>query len=254
MRTGLIAEKVGMSRILTEQGEHIPVTLLKVDNCQVVAVQTQDKNGYSAVQLGCGVAKVKNISKPLRGHYAKAQVEPKMKLAEFRVAEDALLQVGDELSADHFIVGQMVDVVGNTIGRGFAGPMKRHNFGGLRATHGVSVVHRSHGSTGQRQDPGKVFKNKKMAGHMGCVRVTTQNLEVVMTDADQGLILVRGNVPGAEGSYVYISDAVKEAPEKGKVPYPAALKQKASAAAAAPAQEAPAAPSETQEVSEGNVE
>jgi len=186
MRTGLLAQKVGMTRIFTAEGNHVPVTVLKVDQCQVVAVRTAGTDGYTAVQLGVGKAKVKNVSKPERERFAKAKVEPKKKLAEFRVPENALLEVGAELSAEHFLVGQFVDVTGTTIGKGFAGVMKRHNFGGLRATHGVSVSHRSHGSTGQRQDPGKVFKNKKMAGHMGQVRVTTQNLKVVSTDAARG--------------------------------------------------------------------
>ncbi len=179
MRTGLIAQKLGMSRIFTEEGNHVPVTVLKVEVCEVVAVRTEEKDGYSAVQLGVGTRRVKNVTKPERGHFAKAKVEPKRKLAEFRVSKDALLEVGAELSVEHFLPGQFVDVVGTSIGRGFQGVMKRHNFGGLRATHGVSVSHRSHGSTGQRQDPGKVFKGKKMAGHMGDVRVTTQNLQVV---------------------------------------------------------------------------
>src|ERR687886_1700593 len=183
MRTGLIAKKLGMSRVFTDEGNHVPVTVLRVDNCQVVAQRTQDKDGYTALQLGVGAAKVKNVTKPQRGHFAKAKVEPKARLAEFRVSEDALLEVGAEITAAHFVPGQRVDVVGTSIGKGFAGAMKRHNFGGLRASHGVSISHRSHGSTGQRQDPGKVFKNKKMAGHLGDERVTTQNLEVVRTDA-----------------------------------------------------------------------
>jgi large subunit ribosomal protein L3 len=223
MRTGLLAQKLGMTRIFTAEGNHVPVTVLKVDHCQVVAVRTTERDGYTAVQLGVGKAKVKNVSKPERERFAKAQVEPKKKLVEFRVSEDALLEVGVELSTEHFLPGQFVDVVGTTIGKGFAGVMKRHNFGGLRATHGVSVSHRSHGSTGQRQDPGKVFKNKKMAGHMGVVRVTTQNLKVVSTDAERGLILVMGAVPGCEGGYVMIKDAVKrKAPEN--LPFPAAIK------------------------------
>ena len=179
MRSGIIAQKLGMTRIFTDAGEHVPVTVLKVEGCQVVATAPQEKNGYTAVQLGVGRAKVKNVSKAERGHFAMAKVEPKMKLAEFRVAEDKLIPVGAEITADHFVVGQFVDVTGMTIGKGFAGPMKRWNFGGLRATHGVSVSHRSHGSTGGRQDPGKTFKNKKMAGHMGVEQVTTQNLRVV---------------------------------------------------------------------------
>lgn len=222
MRTGLIAEKLGMSRLLTEKGEHIPITLLKVDNCQVVATKTADKDGYTAIQLGVGGAKVKRLSKALRGHFAKAKVEPKKKLVEFRVSEDALLTVGDQLSVEHFLNGQFVDVTGTSIGKGFAGAMKRHNFGGLRASHGVSVSHRSHGSTGQRQDPGRVFKGKKMAGHLGDERVTVQNLEVVLTDPEQGLIGIRGAIPGNPGGYVLIQDAVKKKAPKG-LPFPAAL-------------------------------
>ncbi|MEI9983217.1 MAG: 50S ribosomal protein L3 [Aliidongia sp.] len=230
MRTGLLAQKVGMTRIFTAEGNHVPVTVLKVDNCQVVAVRTTERDGYTAVQLGIGKAKVKNVPKAERERFAKAEIEPKKKLVEFRVSEDALLEVGAELSTEHFLAGQFVDVTGTTIGKGFAGVMKRHNFGGLRASHGVSVSHRSHGSTGQRQDPGKVFKNKKMAGHMGVVRVTTQNLKVVSTDAERGLILVMGAVPGWEGGYVTIKDAVKrKAPEN--LPFPAAIK-----AAPAPAE------------------
>ena len=234
MRTGLIAQKLGMTRIFTEDGNHVPVTVLKVDNCQVVAVRTAEKDGYTAVQLGVGQAKVKNVSQAVRGHYAKAKVEPKKKVAEFRVSPDALLDVGVELSAAHFVVGQFVDVVGTTIGRGYSGVMRRHNFGGLRATHGVSVSHRSHGSTGQRQDPGKVFKNKKMAGHYGDVRVTTQNLRIVSADAERGLLMIEGAVPGANGGYVLVKDAAKRKAPDG-LPFPAALRQ-AAAAAAAPAE------------------
>jgi len=223
MRTGLLAQKLGMTRIFTADGNHVPVTVLKVDNCQVVAVRTEEKDGYTAVQLGVGTAKVKNVSKAERERFAAAKVEPKKKLVEFRVSADALLEVGAELSVEHFLDGQFVDVTGTTIGKGFAGVMKRHNFGGLRATHGVSVSHRSHGSTGQRQDPGKVFKNKKMAGHMGQVRVTTQNLKVVSTDAARGLIMILGAVPGSEGGYVMVKDAVKrKAP--ADLPFPAAIK------------------------------
>ncbi|MFK0330482.1 50S ribosomal protein L3, partial [Rhizobium sp. NPDC090275] len=192
MRSGVIAQKVGMTRVYNDAGEHVPVTVLRMEGCQVVAQRTVEKNGYAAVQLGAGTAKVKNTSKAMRGNFAIANVEPKAKLAEFRVSEDNLLDVGTELKAGHFATGQLVDVTGTTIGKGFAGAMKRHGFGGLRATHGVSVSHRSHGSTGSRQDPGKVFKNKKMAGHMGQTRVTTQNLEVVSTDEDRGLILIKG--------------------------------------------------------------
>jgi large subunit ribosomal protein L3 len=232
MRTGLLAQKVGMTRIFTNEGNHVPVTVLKVDNCQVVAVRTTENDGYTAVQLGVGKAKVKNVPKAEREHFAKAKVEPKKKLVEFRVSEDALLEVGVELSTEHFVAGQFVDVTGTTIGKGFAGVMKRHNFGGLRATHGVSVSHRSHGSTGQRQDPGKVFKNKKMAGHMGVVRVTTLNLKVVSTDATRGLILVMGAVPGSEGGYVTIKDAVKRKQPKD-LPFPAAIKGAPAAVEAA---------------------
>ncbi len=232
MRTGLIAQKLGMTRLFTEEGEHVPVTVLRVDNCEVVAVRTAERDGYTAVQLGVGKAKVKNVSKPMRGHFAKAKVEPKRKVAEFRVPAEALLEVGSELGADHFLAGQFIDVTGTSIGKGFAGSMKRHNFAGLRATHGVSVSHRSHGSTGNRQDPGKVFKGKKMAGHMGDRRVTTLNLKVVATDAERGLIMVRGAVPGAEGGYVLVRDAVKRAAPEG-LPFPAALRGAAPAAAAA---------------------
>ncbi len=230
MRTGLIAQKLGMTRIFAEDGSHVPVTVLKVDTCQVVDVRTQEKHGYNAVQLGIGKAKVKNVSKAQRGHFAKAKVEPKAKLAEFRVSKDGLLEVGAELSVAHFVPGQFVDVVGITIGKGFAGSMKRWNFGGLRASHGVSVSHRSHGSTGNRQDPGRTFPGKKMAGHLGVERVTTQNLTVVSTDEAEGLILIKGAVPGHDGGYVLISDAVKRPAPKG-LPFPAALKGKAEAAA-----------------------
>jgi len=232
MRSGLIAQKLGMSRVFTAEGTHVPVTVLKVDNCQVVAVKTTEKDGYTAVQLGVGKAKVKNVPKPMRGHYAKAKVEPKRKLVEFRVADDAVLEVGAELSVEHFIVGQFVDVVGTSIGKGFAGGMKRWNFGGLRATHGVSISHRSLGSTGNRQDPGRTFKNKKMAGHLGTDRVTTLNLKVVATDVARGLLMIHGAVPGAEGGFVLVRDAVKRARPKD-VPYPAALK-------GAPTSDAPA--------------
>jgi len=236
MRSGLIAQKLGMTRIFTDEGEHVPVTVLKVDNCQVVAVRTEDKDGYTAVQLGAGAIKVKNVSKPQRGHFAKARVEPKRKLVEFRVTPDALIDVGAELSAAHFVPGQFVDVQGTSIGKGFAGAMKRWNFGGLRASHGVSVSHRSHGSTGNRQDPGKVFKNKKMAGHLGDETVTIMNLKVVSVDEARGLIMVKGAVPGSEGGWVKIRDAVKRKQPDG-LPFPAAIK-------AAPAGEAPAAAQE----------
>ena len=223
MRSGLIAQKVGMTRIFTEDGTHVPVTVLKVDTCQVVSTRSVEKDGYVAVQLGAGAAKVKNVAKPVRGQFAAAKVEPKKKVVEFRVDAENVLDVGVELSAAHFLAGQFVDVTGTSIGKGFAGAMKRHNFRGLEATHGVSVSHRSHGSTGQRQDPGKVFKGKKMAGHMGDVQVTTQNLKVVSTDAERGLILVKGSVPGAEGSWVLVRDAVKRKLPEG-VPFPAGLK------------------------------
>ncbi len=234
MRTGLLAKKVGMTRLFGVDGSHIGVTVLQVEDCEVVAVRTAEKDGYTAVQLGVGRAKPKNVTKPMRGHFAKAKVEPKRMLGEFRVAEDAVLEVGVRLSAEHFVEGQLVDVVGVSIGKGFAGPMKRHNFGGLRASHGVSVSHRSHGSTGNRQDPGRVFKNKKMAGHMGDRQVTIQNLEVFGVDADRGLVLVRGGVPGAKGSYVRITDAVK-AGRPGEAPYPAALIGPSGGKAEAPA-------------------
>ena len=224
MRSGLIAQKVGMTRIFTEDGTHVPVTVLKVDTVKVVSTRSEEKDGYTAVQLGYGLAKVKNVGKALRGHFAVAKVEPAKKVVEFRVSPDAVLEVGTELSADHFVAGQYVDVTGTTIGKGFAGGMKRHNFRGLEASHGVSVSHRSHGSTGNRQDPGKVFKNKKMAGHMGDVQVTTQSLTVVSTDGSRGLILVKGAVPGAEGGWVLLRDAVKKKlPDS--VPFPAGIKQ-----------------------------
>ena len=219
MRSGVIAQKVGMTRVFKDTGEHVPVTVLKVDGCQVVAHRTKDVNGYTAVQLGIGHAKVRNVSKAERGRFAIAKVEPKMKLAEFRVEDDGLLPIGAEITADHFMVGQFVDVTGTSTGKGFAGPMKRWNFGGLRATHGVSVSHRSHGSTGGRQDPGKTFKNKKMAGHMGVERVTTLNLKVVQTDVERGLILVEGAVPGTAGGWIFVRDAIKKALPKD-VPQP----------------------------------
>ena len=245
MRSGLVAQKLGMTRVFTDGGEHVPVTVLKVDTCQVVDVRTADKNGYFAVQVGSGTAKAKNVSKPMRGHYAKAKVEPKRRLVEFRVSEDAMLNIGDEITVDHFVPGQVVDVAGTSIGKGFAGAMKRHNFGGLEASHGVSISHRSHGSTGNSQDPGKVFKGKKMAGHMGAERVTVQNLSIVRTDVEQGLILVSGAVPGHKGGWVEIFDAVKtERPEDA--PFPAGLRAGAASAAeeeAVPADEAaPEAP------------
>jgi large subunit ribosomal protein L3 len=216
--------------------------VLKVDNCQVIAQRTAEKDGYTALQLGVGTAKVKNLSKAQRGHFAKASVEPKQRVAEFRVSEDALVDIGSEITVDHFVGGQKIDVIGTSIGKGFAGAMKRHNFGGLRASHGVSVSHRAHGSTGQCQDPGKVFKGKKMAGHLGAARVTEQNLEVVSTDADAGLILVRGAVPGAKGGWVLVRDAVKRALPEG-APYPAGLRQAAGGAPTEAEAEAPDAAS-----------
>ena len=222
-----------MTRVYNDAGEQIPVTVLKVDSLQVVAQRTEEKNGYNAVQLGAGLAKVKNTTKPMRGHFAVAKVEPKRKLQEFRVSQENLLDVGSELSAEHFVPGQKVDVTGTSIGKGFAGAMKRHNFGGLRASHGVSVSHRSHGSTGQCQDPGKVFKGKKMAGHMGATRITTQNLEVVRTDAERGLLLIKGAVPGSKGAWITVKDAIKKAMPEG-VPFPAALKGAETPSAEAP--------------------
>jgi len=214
MRSGVIAQKVGMTRVFTEAGAHVPVTVVRLANCQVVAHRTKDKNGYVALQLGSGTRKVKNVTKAERGNFAVAKVEPKRKVAEFRVSEDALIPVGAEITADHFVAGQYVDVTGTSIGKGFAGAMKRWNFHGLRASHGVSISHRSHGSTGGRQDPGKTFKNKKMAGHMGVERVTTLNLKVVQTDVERGLILIEGAVPGAKGGWITVRDAVKKAPPK----------------------------------------
>ena len=248
LRSGVIAKKVGMTRLFQEDGKQIPVTVLQLDNLQVVAQRTTDTDGYTAVQLGAGTAKAKRTSAPMRGHFAKAKVEPKRKVAEFRVAEENLIPVGEEIIASHYFEGQFVDVSGTSIGKGFAGAMKRWNFGGLRATHGVSISHRSHGSTGQCQDPGKVFKGKKMAGHMGAAKVTTQNLQVVKTDADRGLIMVKGAVPGSKGGWVTIKDAVKK-PIPENVIYPAALASAAreaqrladEAAAAAAAEEEAAA-------------
>lgn len=223
MRTGLIAKKMGMTRIYAEDGEHIPVTVVQLEGCQVVGQLSVEKNGYTAVQLGAGVKKAKRVTKAERGQFAKANVEPKAKLAEFRVSEENLIDIGAELSAEHFLTGQMVDVTGTSIGKGFAGGMKRHNFSGLRATHGVSISHRSLGSTGQCQDPGKVFKGKKMAGQMGSTRVTTQNLEIIRTDVERGLILIKGAVPGSKGGWVFIKDAVKKA-LPADAPKPAGLK------------------------------
>ena len=231
MRSGVIAQKIGMTRVYTEAGEHVPVTVLRVDNCQVVAQRTDERDGYTAVQLGVGTRKAKNVTRAERGHFARAEVEPKRKVAEFRVSPENMIDVGAEITAEHFLPGQYVDVTGTSIGKGFAGSMKRHNFGGGRASHGASVTHRSHGSTGQRQDPGKVFKGKKMAGHMGDERVTTQNLQVVRTDADQGFILVRGAVPGAKGGWIIVRDAVKRAAPEG-LPMPAAIRSRGGAQSA----------------------
>ncbi|ETR75574.1 50S ribosomal protein L3 [Afipia sp. P52-10] len=221
MRSGVIAQKVGMTRVFTDAGEHIPVTVLKLSNCQVLGHRTKDKNGYVALQLGSGSRRTVYMPKAERGQFAIAKVEPKRKVAEFRVTEDALIPVGAEITADHFVAGQFVDVTGTSIGKGFAGGMKRWNFGGLRATHGVSVSHRSIGSTGGRQDPGKTFKNKKMPGHMGVDRITTLNLRVVQTDVERGLLLVEGAVPGSKGGWIMVRDAVKkplpkDAPKPGK--------------------------------------
>jgi large subunit ribosomal protein L3 len=234
MRSGVIAQKVGMTRIFTEAGEHVPVTVLKLENVQVLAHRTDDKNGYTALQLGAGSRKASRVTRAERGSFAVSKVEPKRKLAEFRVSPDNLIEVGAEITADHFVKGQHVDVTGTNQGKGFQGPMKRWNFSGLRATHGVSVVHRSHGSTGQRQDPGKVFKGKKM----GDMRVTTLNLEVVETDKERGLVLVRGAVPGTRGGWVLVRDAVKrplpkEAPKPGSFRKPEAVAQPAAGAAQA---------------------
>ena len=239
MRSGVIAQKVGMTRLFTEAGSHVPVTVLRLAQCQVVAHRTKDKDGYVAMQLGSGQRKVKNVSKAERGRFAVAKVEPKRKIAEFRVEEKELIPVGSEITADHFVVGQFVDVTGTSIGKGFAGGMKRWNFSGLRATHGVSISHRSIGSTGGRQDPGKTFKNKKMPGHMGVERVTTLNLKVVQLDVERGLIMIEGAVPGSKGGWITVRDAVKKAlpkdlPRPGKFKAPAA-----EAAAAAPAEAAP---------------
>lgn len=239
MRCGLVTQKVGMTRVFNDAGEHVPVTVLKVETLQVVAVRSEEKDKYIAVQLGYGKAKVKNVTQPMRGHFAKAKVEPKKKLVEFRVAKDAVLEVGAELVPSHFVAGQFVDVVGTTIGRGFTGSMVRWNFHGLEASHGVSVSHRSHGSTGNRQDPGRTFPGKKMAGHYGSERVTTQNLKVVAVDDEKGLLLISGAVPGPNNSYVIVKDASKRARPKD-APYPAGLR-KAVATAAPAAEAAPSA-------------
>ncbi|WP_181705217.1 50S ribosomal protein L3 [Chthonobacter rhizosphaerae] len=235
MRSGVIAQKVGMTRVYNDAGEHVPVTVLRLENCQVVAHRTEEKNGYTALQLGAGTVKVKNVSKAMRGHFAVANVEPKRELVEFRVSPDNMIEVGAEITADHFVPGQFVDVTGTSIGKGFAGVMKRWNFGGGRATHGNSLSHRVHGSTGQRQDPGKVFKNKKMAGHMGDERVTTQNLKIVRTDVERGLILVEGAVPGAKGGWILVRDAVKKKLPDG-VPTPGKFRKVGDAAPAAAAE------------------
>lgn len=235
MRSGVIVQKKGMTRLFNEEGLHVPVTVLHLDSCQVVAQRTEEKDGYTALQLGIGRAKVKRTTKAMRGHFAKAKVEPKRKLAEFRVSPDNLIDVGAELTADHFVLGQKIDACGVSIGKGFAGGIKRHHFSGLRATHGVSVSHRSLGSTGQCQDPGRVFKGKKMAGHMGSMRVTTQNLEIVKTDVARGLILVKGAVPGAKGGWILITDAVKY-PVPDDAPKPGAFKLATADDAPAPEQ------------------
>jgi len=251
MRTGVIAKKVGMTRLFQEDGRHVPVTVLALEGNQVISRREIEKDGYVAVQLGAGVAKAKNVAKPQREQFAKAEVEPKARVAEFRVAEDALLDVGAEISADHFIDGQLVDVTGHTQGKGFAGAMKRWGFGGLRATHGVSLSHRSHGSTGNRQDPGRVFKNKKMAGHMGDRQRTQQNLEIVRTDVERGLLFVKGSVPGSKGTWLVVKDAVKVA-RPADVPYPASIKQAANSNDVAPqAADTPAEEVAAPEATEG---
>jgi large subunit ribosomal protein L3 len=228
MRSGLIAQKLGMTRIFAEDGSHVPVTVLSLQNCQVVGQRSVERDGYVALQLGAGQAKAKNVSKAERGQYAVAKVEPKRHVAEFRVDADNLIEVGATLKADHFAEGQLVDVTGTSIGKGFAGGMKRWNFGGLRASHGVSVSHRSIGSTGGRQDPGKTFKNKKMPGHMGDRRITTQNVKVVKTDVERGLIMIQGSVPGAKGAWIMIKDAVKK-PAPANVALPGSFEAAAAA-------------------------
>jgi large subunit ribosomal protein L3 len=246
MRTGVIAKKLGMTRFFDEGGVHVPVTVLALDGCQVVGHRTEDRDGYVALQLGAGSRKAKNVSQGMRGHFAKALVEPKHTLAEFRVSTDNMIEVGAEITADHFVPGQRVDIQGTTIGKGFAGGMKRWNFGGLRATHGVSLSHRSLGSTGQRQDPGRTFKGKKMAGHLGVETVTTLNLTIVRVDVERGLIMVRGAVPGAEGSYVKVRDAVKKALPKD-APKPGAFRKAGEEAPKADAAETPAPEAEVVE-------
>ncbi len=245
LRSGVIAKKVGMTRLFMEDGKQIPVTVLQLDKLQVVAQRTPEAHGYAAVQLGAGTAKAKRTSKAMRGHFSAAKVEPKRKVAEFRVAPEAMIEVGEEITANHYFEGQYVDVCGTSIGKGFAGAMKRHNFGGLRASHGVSISHRSHGSTGQCQDPGKVFKGKKMAGHMGAARVTTQNLQVVKTDANRGLIMIKGAVPGSKGGWVTVKDAVKK-PFPENAILPAGLKSMAEEAAKAAEEAAAAAAAEAE--------
>jgi large subunit ribosomal protein L3 len=263
MRSGVIAKKLGMTRLFLEDGKQVPVTVLQLENLQVVAQRTTEKDGYMAVQLGAGLAKAKRTTAAMRGHFARANVEPKRKIAEFRVTADCMIEVGEEIIANHYFVGQFVDIAGTSVGKGFQGAMKRHNFRGLRASHGVSVSHRSHGSTGQCQDPGKVFKGKKMAGHMGAVRTTTQNLQVVQTDVDRGLILVKGAVPGSKGGWVTVKDAVKK-PVPVTVIIPAALRssarlaakaaEAAAAAAAAEAEAAEAARLEAQAAEQAAIE
>ena len=243
MRSGVIAKKLGMTRLFLEDGKQVPVTVLQLDGVQVVAQRTVERDGYTAVQLGAGAAKAKRTSAPMRGHFAKSNVAPKRKIVEFRVSPENLIGVGEEITADHYFEGQYVDVAGTSTGKGFAGVMKRHNFGGLRASHGVSVSHRSHGSTSMAQDPGKIFKGKKMAGHMGDVRVTTQNLQVVRTDSERGLIMVKGAVPGVKGGWVTIKDAVKKAEPENAI-RPAALKSAAETARAAAEAAAAAAAAE----------
>ncbi len=241
MRTGVIAKKVGMTRLFQEDGRHVPVTVLALEDCQVVSHRTAERDGYFAVQLGAGTAKQKNVAKPQREHFAKAEVALKKQVAEFRVdSEEGLVPVGATISADHFLAGQKVDITGHTQGKGFAGAMKRWGFGGLRATHGVSISHRSHGSTGNRQDPGRVFKGKKMAGHMGDRQRTQQNLEVVRTDADRGLLFIKGSVPGSKNGWLLVRDSVKlKMPDD--LPFPGAVIDTAAPQTDA---EAPAAPAE----------
>ena len=224
MRTGVIAKKVGMTRLFQEDGRHVPVTVLSLEDCQVVSVRTAERDGYVALQLGAGEAKQKNVAKPQREHFAKAEMPLKAEVAEFRVADDAVLEVGSTLAASHFAIGQLVDITGHTQGKGFSGAMKRWGFGGMRATHGVSISHRAHGSTGNRQDPGRVFKNKKMAGHQGDRQRTQQNLEIVRTDDSRGLIFVKGSVPGSKNGWLLVRDAVKVS-RHDQAPYPAGLKQ-----------------------------